>query len=318
MKRKLMLLLAVLLAVVLADLTGGSLAQPEAGDSSEGRFAGFFVAYDVTGTGRDAFYDNPNLTASGSKTLDTEYGKLSLPRNILVGKEGKDGQYTFPGMEGLCLFLVHGEMDDGSPYAKVISDMHVLEKTATHADRETCYEFSGTAYLGPPLNAGPGWDRYTSAGILTYYRVYEAPDGTVYLDGSGNSASSGLGSYSENRTFSTMEDGEMSSKTIKVTAHAAYAPRLEKLTVSQFDDTNTLLQADELALREDMPEVACLPETAWALVEEQSADGTVRTAYSAGADSGEEPVARHTVILLDRDGLGTAAELCIRFSVRQE
>ena len=88
--------------------------------------------------------------------------------------------------------------------------------------------------------------------------------------------------------------------------------------MSQFDDTNTLLQADELALREDMPEVACLPETAWALVEEQSADGTVRTAYSAGADSGEEPVARHTVILLDRDGLGTAAELCFPFSFRQE
>lgn len=307
MKRKLILLLAALLAV----LPGCSLAQPEAGDSGGDRFAGFFVAYDVTGSGRDAFYDNPNLTASGAKTVDTEYGAFSLPRNILVGKKGKDGQYTFPGIEGLCLFLIHGEMDDGSPYTEAVSDMSDCENNVTQTDAETLYECSGTAYLGPPLDAGQDWDQYTDAGILTYYRVYEAPDGTVYLDGGGNSAS-GVCTYAENRTFSTMKDGKVSSETIKVTARIQYAPRLEKLTVSQFDGNNALLQSDELALRDDMPEVECLPETAWVLVEEQSADGTTRTLYNA-PQKGEEPSATHTVVLLDDDGWGRTAALNIRF-----
>lgn len=313
MKRKLILLPAVLLAaLLLADLTGGSLAQPEAGDSGGDRFAGFFVAYDVTGSGRDAFYDNPNLTASGAKTVDTEYGAFSLPRNILVGKKGKDGQYTFPGIEGLCLFLIHGEMDGGSPYTEVVSDMSDCENNVTQTDAETLYECSGTAYLGPPLDAGPDWDQYTDAGIVTYYRVYEAPDGTVYLDGGGNSVSGGLGSYSENRTISTTVDGKISSETIQVTVRGEYAPRLEKLTVSQFDGNNALLQSDELALRDDMPEVECLPETAWVLVEELSADGTTRTLYNA-PQKGEEPSATHTVVLLDDDGWGRTAALNIRF-----
>ena len=151
---------------------------------------------------------------------------------------------------------------------------------------------------------------------MTFFGVYEASDGTVYLDDSGNS-SNGLGAYSENRTFSKITNGKMTSETIEVTVNAEYAPRLEKLTVSQFDGSNTLLQSDDLALREDLPEVECLPETAWVLVEEQSADGTARTAYSASDVTEEEPEARHTVVLLDKDGLGTAAELCIRFPDRR-
>lgn len=312
MKRRLALLLSGLLFV----LTGCSLAQPEAGDSAGDHFAGFFVVYDVTGSGRDAFYDNPNLSASGTKTLDTEYGKLSLLRDILVGERGKDWQYTFPGMEGLCLFLVHGENESGSPYSSVVSDLDRGDwgTNVNFTEGETVHTLDGTAYIGPPLDAGPDWDQYTGVGILTFYRVYEAADGTVYLDGSGNS-SGGLGSYSENRTFSAMENGKPTAETIEVTVHMEYAPRLEKLTVTQFDENNALLRSDDLALREDLPEVACLPETAWALVEEQSGEGTVRTAYSASEVTEEEPEARHTVVLLDEDGLGTAEELCIRFSV---
>lgn len=313
MKRKLIVLAAALLAVLLlADLTGGSLAQPEAG---EDRFAGLFLVYDAAGSGRHPFNDNPNLTAAGSQTLDTEYGVFSIPRNILVGQKTGDGQYIFPGVDGLCLFLIHGEMDDGSPYTEVVSDMSDCENHVTHTDTETLYECSGTAYLGPPLDAGPDWDQY-DLGVLNYYRVYEAPDGTVYLDGGGNS-SSGLCTYWEDHTSSTTGGSEASSETIKVTVHVEYAPRLEKLTVSQFDGNNALLQSDELALRYDMPEVACLPETAWVLVEEQSADGTARSLYNAPREGGE-PSAVHTVVLLDDDGFGRTAALNIRFSAGQE
>ena len=311
--------LALLLAALLAVLSGCSLAQPEAGDSSGGRFAGFFVVYDTDrkNCGRGRIYSSPNLITQGEKMLDTDFGKVGVPRNIVVGEE-KDGKYSF-GIEGRSLFLIHGS--DPVPFCDTVSDMadsqlrQEAEFNEGKGDTVT-YRISGTVYIGPPADAGPDWQWYNDGGGMTFFRVYEASDGTVYLDDSGNS-SNGLGAYSENRTFSKITNGKMTSETIEVTVNAEYAPRLEKLTVSQFDGSNTLLQSDDLALRENLPEVECLPETAWVLVEEQSADGTARTAYNASDVTEEEPEARHTVVLLDKDGLGTAAELCIRFPDRR-
>ena len=89
----------------------------------------------------------------------------------------------------------------------------------------------------------------------------------VYLKNSGN-GSVGLGSYYETHTYASALAGKKASETIKVTVNMEYKPRLEKLTVSQFDGNNMLLQSDELALREELPELECLPDTAWVLVEE--------------------------------------------------
>ena len=55
--------LALLLAALLAVLSGCSLAQPEEGNGD--RFAGFFVVYDSMDAVRDSFENNPNLTTYG-------------------------------------------------------------------------------------------------------------------------------------------------------------------------------------------------------------------------------------------------------------
>lgn len=304
--------LALLLAALLAVLSGCSLAQPEEGNGD--RFAGFFVVYDSMDAVRDSFENNPNLTTYGTDTLRTQYGTYSLPQEIVVGEKQKDGQYSF-GMEGRSLFLVHGSDPNGSQiFSETISDMANLQLECQDSENETANIISGTLYIGPPLDAGPEWDQFTDSGYLTFYRVYETSEGMVYLKNSGN-GSVGLGSYYETHTYASALAGKKASETIKVTVNMEYKPRLEKLTVSQFDGNNTLLQSDELALREELPELECLPDTAWVLVEEESRDGTVRTAYSP-PDSGEE--SWHTVVLLDDSGLGKAADLFIRFAHTEE
>ena len=52
-----------------------------------------------------------------------------------------------------------------------------------------------------------------------------------------------------------------------------------------------------------------LPEAAWALVEERSPEGVVRTAYTLPGP-GEEAVT-HPIILLDSAGVGSVKDLTI-------
>ena len=118
-------------------------------------------------------------------------------------------------------------------------------------------------------------------------------------------------SFTEAASYAATVNGETAEDTISVKVSVEAVPRLEKLAVSQFDGTNTLLQSEELAPAEALPEISCLPETAWVLVEERFADGTVeRTAYNVPGPDGE-PIS-HPFILLDSGGLGTAAQLTIQ------
>lgn len=77
---------------------------------------------------------------------------------------------------------------------------------------------------------------------------------------------------------------------------------------TQFDENNAILQSDDLNLQNDRPELHCLPETAWVLVEEFTSDGTERAVYDP--PEGEDPVS-HEYVLLDEEGLGSMAYLNI-------
>lgn len=300
MKNKLAVLLLFLLL-----LTGCSLAQPETENPAAERFVGFYVVP----VSRDTWDQNPALTDYGSWTADTEYGKISIPKQILAA-EKQDGQYTFPGLEGYSLFLLTGTNADGSIYSEAVSDMAPSEEgmQVHQTDGGTSNLISGVIYTGPPEGAGPDWDQYQEHTYFTAYRVYQAPNGMVYLDGSGSRFAEG-GSYFETQSHTVTENGKTSADSLEVKVTVKNTPRLEHLIVTQFDAQNTSLSSEDLALREDLPEIRCLPETAWLLVEEQSAEGTVRTVYNK-PESGEEPV-YHTVVLLDDSGMGYTADLQI-------
>lgn len=299
------------LALSILLLTGCSLARAEdtGAAGQEDRWVGVYV---VSEKSRDLFYDNPNLTEYGSNTLDTgKYGNIVVSRKVLMAEH--DGtNYRFPGMEGgYSLFRVRREEDYG-PVTEMVSNMGPADTSSSvnYSDAGTEEYLSGTIYEGPPEGV-QDWDPIDYHTIWTAYRVFQTPEGQVYLDGTGNGYGGGGSSFTETRTYNYASDGEAVKEdklTVKVTFQVV--PRLEKLTVTQFGADNAPIRSDELALREDMPELVCEPDAVWVLVEEVSTDGAVHTAYDLPAEDGD-PVS-HMVVLLDEDGMGTAVQLEIK------
>lgn len=306
--------LAAALAALL--LAGCSLAQPEKEAEQGDRWVGVYVV--PSQDGRDGFYDNPNLEEYGSAQVETDqFGTLTFPQEVLFAVEDEAGGYTFPGLEkGYSLFVYRkygaGEPDHkGRDYAMgIASNMAPGEEgpQISYTDEGVSETASGTVYYGPPLGV-TDWDAYENRGVWTAYRVFQTAEGRIYLDGSGNSYSGGGSSFTETRTYTYAENGE-TVKEDKVTVSVSLqdVPRLEKLIVTQFDESNAVLQSDDLNLQNDRPELRCLPETAWVLVEEVSSEGAERTVYNP--PEGEDPVT-HAYVPLDDEGFGHMAYLNI-------
>lgn len=305
--------LAVLLVLLLA---GCSLARPEEQGEQADRWIGFYV---VPSQGYvDHLAENPYVVEYGTFSAQTDqFGALSFPREVLFAAEDGDGNYTFPGIEkGYSLFIYRTYQDGtdhkGLDYAVgVVSNMAPGEENTqfNYTDEGVSETASGVIYCGPPQGAGADWDPYTDDHtIWRYYNVYQTEDGRVYLDGSGDSVN-GLMSKSQTATCTRTWDGESTVETVQVSVDMKHVPRLEKLTVTQFDGENAVLRSEELALRSPLPEVRCEAGAAWVLVEEESGEGTVRTVYNVPG-AGEEAVS-HQIILLDGEGFGELVYLSI-------
>lgn len=291
-------LLAVLTALL---LTGCSLARPEAPPLSEDRFIGFHLVWENSGTPRQDFYSNPNLTNHGASSINlNQYGTLSLPNEVLFATE-QDGRYLFPGLEGYSLFLLSGTGDGGAHYSQAISDMDPGETAIQDTDTGISHTLQGVIHIGPPLGT-ENWDLYTDNSVWTAYRVFQAPDGRPYLDGSGNSFTGTLGTYTETQSYTTAENGEtVQEDSISVTVSMEAVPRLERLTVTEFDAQNAIVSSTPFALTAPL-ELHCKAAAVWVLIEEASQDGIVRTVYNVPAEDGD-PIF-HPIILLNDDGIG--------------
>ena len=305
--------LAAALAVLL--LAGCSLAQPEKAEQQGDRWVGFYV---VPSQGYESdFYDNPNLEEYGSFQAETDqFGTLAFPQEVLFAVEDEAGNYTFPGLEkGYSLFVYReygvGEPDHkGRNYAMgIVSNMGPGEEGPQYkyTDEGISETASGTVYFGPP----PGvtdWDELTSGIIWRYYNVYQTQEGRIYLNGHGDSVNGAM-SKTQTETRKTSLDGKtVQEETVSITVAIKTVPRLERLVATQFDENNAILQSDDLNLQNDRPELHCLPESAWVLVEEFTSGGTERTVYNP--PEGEDPVS-HEYVLLDEEGLGSMAYLNI-------
>lgn len=306
MKHKMQWLLRALLTLL--ALTGCSLARPEAGSGGD-RFAGFYLVREEGG--RD-FYQNPHLEEYGQETVRLDgYGAFSVPREVLFAqKEGEE--WVFPDLEGWRLFVYRGFEEDGGTYLSMATDLAPGEEPPQFkiTDEGGVDIISGALYLGPPLEQAD-WDPYEGRSVWTTYRVYQAPDGRPYLDGSGSSFTGALGSsYRESQTYTRQENGgDVKKETVEVSISIKAVPRLEELVVRQFDGEGGQLSAEELTLEGELPAVTWLPEAAWVLVEERSPQDVVRTAYTRPGP--EEAPVTHPVVLLDSAGVGRVAELTV-------
>lgn len=310
--------LCLLLAAALTALTAGcSLARPEREAAQEDRWIGFYVVYNPPGSYDNIFNSNPNLVEMGTTSLDTgEYGALAIPREVLLGEEDPDtGDIVFPGLEGYSLFIRHKQEDSGYVTA-IQSDMSPGEGQTVHSsDEGTAESASGVIWWGPPLDAAADFDPNEDGyGIWHAYRVFETADGQVYLDGSGNSYSgggSGMG-FSSDAAYTYTENGETRKDSISVSVSVKYTPRLTALRVVEFDEDNSVVKTTALPLTEELPLLTLEEDTAFLVVEEESADGVKRTLYAAGDFT--DGAQYHEVILLDEEGRGHGVYLTMEIA----
>lgn len=310
--------LCLLLAAALTALTAGcSLARPEREAAQEDRWIGFYVVYNPPGSYDNSFSSNPNLVEMGTTSLDTgEYGALAIPREVLPGEEDPDtGDIVFPGLEGYSLFIRHKQEDSGYVTA-IQSDMSPGEGQTVHSsDQGTAETASGVIWWGPPLDAAADWDPNEDGyGIWHAYRVFETADGQVYLDGSGNSYSgggSGMG-FSSDAAYTYTENGETRKDSISVSVSVKYTPRLTALRVVEFDEDNSVVKTSALPLTEELPLLTLESDTAFLVVEEESAEGVKRTLYAAGDFT--DGAQYHEVILLDEEGRGHGVYLTMEIA----
>ncbi len=308
--RNRMLILTLALTGLLS-LPGCTLARPEADNGDQvlsDRFAGLYLvrrdAYES-----DLFYENPNLTQLGSAEAETEQlGTLSLPRDVLLAVRDEGGDWTFPGLEGWALFCTE-TVEDGAPLSASFTDLLDGEYHTTVADSGVRNELKGVLYLVPPEGASELW-AYETDELWTAYRVYQTAEGQPYLDGTGDSFSGGMGSYTAEEEQAYTLGEETRSESVRVTVELKTAPRLERVLLRQYDKNGQLLDTAEIPLTGGDAEQAWLEGAAWAVVEETDAGGnTVRTVFDRPGP--EEEPAVHTLILPGEDGAGQAMLLSL-------
>ena len=297
--------LTALLLTLMMLLTGCQLArepsqqQDENSTLAKARLVGVYVVRE------DPFaeIDRTHWTEYGTITADTQYGQLVFPSEILIGQYDEDThEITFPGLEGWPLFVMDVTEEDGSSYITTISELVGRGLHVLHTDAGTSYELGGTLYFGPPAD-DPDYDPMNDNRIWHPYNVYQMEDGTVFLDGTGDSFSGpgGMG-ITQTATYTTTVNGEEMEYYTKVELNVEYIERLTALLVRQYDAGGNLLATTELPITGELPTINWLPEANWAVVEEIRGDELTRTAYDR--PTGDEKAVSHQVILLDDDGTG--------------
>ena len=310
--RKLVLkLLAALIVLAGAmDASGVRLARPEYQGAEADIWIGYFLAWErLPGEGEVIPRNGEGWVEYGSQTMEVSgLGSASIPREILIGQYSEEKGFTFPGMEGYSavLALVRGE------YGNTLLAGNQLMDGKTHVS-ETSSSLSGAVCYGLPLGETQ-WPAGEPEYAWRAYDVFQMPDGTVYLDGTGNSygAAGGM-TITEERTETEAINGEERQVSLSVEVRFEVVGRLQEVRVKEFDASDrvtgeTVFQAGEL---KEETAVALAEDTRWLVVEERFQDGDVtRTAYDAREIDGDGE-RRHPLVVLDERGMGSERSLCL-------
>ena len=304
MKKKFKFLLALCL---LFSLTGCQLAQPEAVGPAQDEFIGFHIVPEKLGeVSEDGFQrigdnDRSQWVEYGSEEMELDgLGMVSFPRQILVGVYNEaDRRYEFPGKEGFNCFVAVERNEDGERYINGYTDMTETSLHLKSTDEGEENILKATLYMDTVVAERE--EDYDT--ILTAYRVYQMPDGTIYLDGTGNSYAGGGFTVSERAEHTTTVNGKSTKRILDIEFSIKDANRLETVEILWFDGGDGVLFVEDLPLETLTGEVELTPPagTAWALVRTRDEDGNVVRAVMEPDYTGW---AAHDLIVLDDLGIG--------------
>ena len=296
-----------LLACLLLTLTGCQLAQPEKVGPETDEFIGFHIVPEklgeITEEGFQQIGDNDRSqwVEYGAEEMELDgLGTVSFPRQILVGVYNEaDRRYEFPGKEGFNCFVAIERSEDGERYINGYTDMTEtnLHLKSTDEGEETILKTA--LYMGT-VAEGRAED-YDS--VLTAYRVYQMADGTVYLDGTGNSYAGGGFTINERSEYKTTVNGESTSRVLDIEFSIKDAQRLEQAEVIWYSGEGEVLHRELLPLNTLESEMMLTPPdgAVWALVQETDEQGNVKRAVMEPDYSGW---AGYDLIVLNELGIG--------------
>lgn len=303
--------LAVLVLAAVMSAGGCRLARPEYQGPENDEWIGYFLSWErLYGEGEEIPWNGEGWVEYGSQSMEVSgLGSVRFPREILIGQYREGAGFTFPGMEGYSAVLAQVKQEDGSI---LLSGNQLMDgKTSVGGTKNSV---SGTIYYGLPLGETE-WPEGEPDYAWRAYDVYQMPDGTVYLDGSGNSYGGAGGmTITEERTATETINGEETSVALSVEVRFEMVGRLQEVRVKEFDGSDrmigeTVFQADSL---EDETPVNLTEDTQWLVVEEYCQDGTVtRTVYDI-QELDREGERYHTMTVLDDRGMGIGRSLCLK------
>ena len=277
----------LILLLCMLVFSGCSLAKEPQKEKEQDRLMGVYLVN--TENGQD-LTENENWVEYGTQNLDTEYGKLDIPRMILPAVyDSENGDFTFPGVQGYALFSAVVAEEEGNCDVSA-SDLADGMFGVQVNDLGTSYDLSGTLYVGK--------DDFT----WIVYHVYQTADGMVYLDGTGNSYNGSNFSTTLEETQKVTGDGKEGTLYTKVEVKVEEIPALQTLLVHQYNAAGERIATNTLSLTVQPEEVVWAPNAAWAVVEEQSADGVKRTAYDR--TQGAQEQITHTAYILNSESIG--------------
>ena len=305
MKKFLKIGAAALMIALLLDFTGCQLAQPEKVGPETDAFIGFHIVPEKLGlVDEDGFQQIGDNARShwveyGTEDLELDgFGTVAFPRQILIGTYNEQTRrYDFPGKDGYNCFLSTYTGEDGERYINGYTDMTETALETKVTDEGTENILKAALYTGTVKEA----EDYDY--ILTAYRVFQMEDGTVYLDGTGNSYGGAGFTINERTEHTTTINGVSTKHVLEIEFSLKDAARLEQVEITWFGEEDESLLREQLPLEELEGEYKLTPPAgaAWAMIRETGEDGSVKRTASAPDYNG---YGSHKLIQLDEIGVG--------------
>ncbi len=297
--------LLVVLSFVLL-LSACTLAKPEETKATEGdRFVGVYIISEDTDV---KLYDLDGWIRDGMEDFEANRINVDIPRLIYPGVfDPEEHRYVFPGLDGYALFVAKvGKGPDA--YTTTQSDLeNVNVKFLTHdadisivqtgdEDAEmtgsaTDYELGGTIYVE---------NVYLKNNYLRLMNVFQKPDGTIYLDGTGDAFACASSFSLEEKSSRTVNGEKVELGTTKVTVTIEEAKEADSGILYWYGETGELLMTQPLD-PEQVTELTWQEKADWVIYEETFGEEVVRTLYEKGTE--EEPVCL-SIMTIDEDGIG--------------
>ncbi len=281
----------VLFLALILTLCGCSLARPEQDRPEQDRFVGFHLVY-----------------------APLPEGPLP-PSEQVEGREDETGHFVFSGLEGQNCFVLR-RTGESERYLASCFQVSSGGLNLHYSDEGEAVDFQAEAFCGPAEGEelGPEEDY-----ACTAYRVYQRPDGSVYLNRYGDAfpLASGASQTEQVRT-PYLEEGK--SLIFEMNAGVTFraVPRTARCVIRQLDKNGASVREDVLTAREAEalgeeearfplePEAVCVMSVC-----EYEGGGVLREMHAlSGAGEGER-LAHLSPRFLDSRGLGYYAGITV-------